>query len=169
MSTSPVDRLTERQRECLRLLFAHHKPGQIATELGISTDRVNQILKSAREKLGVSRSIEAAIMLAEAERPLSQNVGDLNVGLSTIGRKEDEAVSSDEETARRTIDTLAEAPTPFHEGHAPTSSPPLWPMPTSDRPFNELTWYQKFGWALAIALAATVLAGAMVSLQNAIH
>ena len=144
------------------------KPGQIATELGISPDRVNQLLKSAREKLCVSRSIDAAILLAIAEGNPSYVLGAQNVGVSSgqpIGNQEG---SFGEETVQQAMSALAEVHVPFEHERA-SEAPLLWPIPTPARPFNGLTWYQKLGWGVAIALGATVLAGAMVSLQNAIH
>lgn len=169
MIDDALDRLTERQRECLRLLFDHFKPGEIAEQLGISTDRVNQHLKAARERLGVSRSIDAARILASAERGPSQIVGAQSVGLASGASRSDQAPSSGADRVQEAYAVLAEAHAPYRVEHVMAPSEPLWPVSTSARPFNELRWYQRLGWAVAIALAGTVLAGAMVSLQNAIH
>lgn len=168
MTNDAVSRLTERQKQCLRFLHAHLKPGQIATELDVSTDRVNQLLKSAREKLGVSRSIDAAILLATAEGNPSHVLGAQDVGVPSGQPIGDQEGSFGEETVRKAMAALAEAHAPF-ERERTAEAPLLWPIPTSARPFNGLTWYQKLGWGVAIALGVTVLAGAMVSLQNAIH
>ena len=62
-----VDRLTEREKEPLRLWLNHKSAKEIALELGISHHAVEKRLKMARAKLGVASSLEAARMLAEAE------------------------------------------------------------------------------------------------------
>lgn len=167
MTQDRIDRLTERQRECLRLLFAHYKPGEIATRLGISTDRVNQHLKGARERLGVSRSIDAARLLAEAETPPSHAVGAQDMGLLKAPSPVDDSDAFD--GGDEPVPMLRERHAPYHvEPDLAGIDVPV-PLPTRRRPFNELTWYQRLTWGLAIAVGATVLAGAMISLQNAFH
>lgn len=170
MSTDRINRLTDRQRECLRLLYAHYKPGEIATRLGISTDRVNQHLKAARERLGVSRSIDAARQLAAFENASSHAVGDHAVGLVPHPPTADDEPAFDEGADHGATAVLHEELAPYHVEPDPGLAADLpLPLPTRRRPFNELSWYQRLAWGVAIALGATVLAGAMVSLQNAIH
>ncbi|KEO98729.1 hypothetical protein EH32_06380 [Erythrobacter litoralis] len=60
-------RLTDREKDCLRLWLDHKTAKEIARELGISHHAVEKRLKSARTKLNVLSSREAARMLAEAE------------------------------------------------------------------------------------------------------
>lgn len=60
-------RLTERERDVLRLLVRGHDVKSIARELSISTTAANERLRSARLKLGVSSSREAARILAAEE------------------------------------------------------------------------------------------------------
>ncbi|USI73181.1 sigma factor-like helix-turn-helix DNA-binding protein [Sphingomonas morindae] len=169
MNTNRTDRLTERQKQCLRLLYAHYKPGEIATRLGISTDRVNQLLKAARERLEVSRSIDAARILHEAEADPSHIMGAQPVGVAAPPRRDEDSTVFAEPAGRQADIALREEHAPYQALSAPRSSELPLPVPTRRRPFNELIWYQRAAWGLAIALGATVLAGAMVSLQNAIH
>lgn len=76
-----LPRLTEAQREVLRLLFARLRPGQIARQLDISENAVNERLRNARRTLGVGTSLEAASMLAKAEGadPYKPLVADVSV------------------------------------------------------------------------------------------
>ncbi|TCD02226.1 histidine kinase [Erythrobacteraceae bacterium CFH 75059] len=60
-------RLTAKERECLRRWRDHATAKEIALDLGISHHAVEKRLKSARQKLGVATSLEAARLLAEAE------------------------------------------------------------------------------------------------------
>ena len=62
-----VSRLTIKERECLIRWLNHETAKQIALTLGISHHAVEKRLKSARAKLGVGSSIEAAQMLARVE------------------------------------------------------------------------------------------------------
>ena len=53
MRPEGLDRLTEKQRECLRLVYAHKETKEIARILGLSPDGVNQRIKTAMRILGV--------------------------------------------------------------------------------------------------------------------
>lgn len=64
---SLLERLTEREKQCLRAWLEHKTAKEIALELGVSHFAVEKRLKMARTKLGVSSSIEAARLLAECE------------------------------------------------------------------------------------------------------
>lgn len=59
--------LTEREKETLRLLAAGHDAKSVAVALGLSVHTVNERLRAARRKLGVSSSRAAARRLLEAE------------------------------------------------------------------------------------------------------
>ncbi|MEN7538203.1 LuxR C-terminal-related transcriptional regulator [Aurantiacibacter flavus] len=62
-----LERLTEREKEPLRLWLQHKTAKEIAVELGVSHHAVEKRLKMARIKLGASSSLEAARILGEAE------------------------------------------------------------------------------------------------------
>src|SRR5262245_57702439 len=61
-----LQKLTDREKETLRLLLAGHDAKSAARFLGLSVHTVNERLRDARSKLGVSSSREAARRLAEA-------------------------------------------------------------------------------------------------------
>ncbi len=58
--------LTEKEKEALRLLLAGHDAKSAALELGISVHTLNDRLRAARRKLGVTTSKEAARVLSQA-------------------------------------------------------------------------------------------------------
>lgn len=64
---SQLTRLNERQKQVLRLYYQGLEAKEIARELGITPNTVNQHLRDARRILGVGRSVQAARLLAEAE------------------------------------------------------------------------------------------------------
>jgi len=74
--------LTDREKETLRLLLSGHEAKSIANELGLSVHTINERLREARRKLGVSSSREAARILAEAEHGTPNFLGDSILGVS---------------------------------------------------------------------------------------
>jgi len=67
-SSESIAKLTEREKECLRLWLGHKTAKEIARELGVSHHAIEKRLKMARTKLGVGTSLEAARLLARKER-----------------------------------------------------------------------------------------------------
>jgi DNA-binding CsgD family transcriptional regulator len=72
MDEPRLSRLTEKQRECLRLVYAHHSSKEIAPRLGVEPGTVDQYIKAAMRTLGVSDRRAAARMLAEHEAGTGQ-------------------------------------------------------------------------------------------------
>lgn len=62
------DTLTDKEKDALRLLLRGHDAKSSARELGLSVHTVNERLREARRKLGVTSSREAARRLAAEER-----------------------------------------------------------------------------------------------------
>jgi len=65
--TESVALLTERERQCLRLVHAHFNSKQIARELGIRPGTVDRHCENATRKLQVENRIAAALALAARE------------------------------------------------------------------------------------------------------
>lgn len=84
-SFNQIAKLTERQKEILRLLFNGHDAKSAALELGISVHTVNEHLGEARRALGVSSSRAAARLFAQSEghTPRNQGPDDLGVAAAT--------------------------------------------------------------------------------------
>jgi len=99
MNQQRLARLTDKQRECLRLVYAHMSSKEIAPLLGVEPGTVDQYVKAAMRILGVCDRRAAARMLAEQEdrivQPLVYQPLDIAVvgepamfGASTEGRRE---------------------------------------------------------------------------------
>lgn len=73
-------RLTQREREVLRLLGRGHDAKSAAAALGVSVHSVNERLREARGKLGVTSSREAARLLL-AEEGGAQEIGSKSFGV----------------------------------------------------------------------------------------
>ncbi len=65
--TKALSRLVGVKLRCCGLLLAGHDAKSVARDLGLSVHTVNDRLRDARRKLGVSSSREAARILADAE------------------------------------------------------------------------------------------------------
>lgn len=94
MSDAAIARLTENEKECLRRRLRPQTAKEMAIDLGISPHAVEKRLKMARTKLGLSSSLAAARLLAEAEgyQTLVPRPSDLLVGAP--GVEEEVAVAS---------------------------------------------------------------------------
>lgn len=62
-----VSKLTDLEREALCALLRHSQIKDVARSIGKSPFAAEQRLRRARQKLGVGRSIDAALMLARVE------------------------------------------------------------------------------------------------------
>jgi DNA-binding CsgD family transcriptional regulator len=88
--------LTEREKETLRLLFSGHDIKSIASHLGLSPHTVNERLREARRKLGVSSSRQAARLLAAGEPHDSIFSADKHSGVVRPAASVDAAARSDQ-------------------------------------------------------------------------
>lgn len=96
--TKGLQRLTEREREILRLIHLRHSVKSAAARLDRAPGTVETHLKRIREKLGVSRSSDAADMLADFERssipvpddqvPRSTGIDEVTRGAAFRGREQ---------------------------------------------------------------------------------
>jgi DNA-binding CsgD family transcriptional regulator len=66
--TTGLNGLTAKEKDALRLLLRGHDAKSSARELGLSVHTVNERLRDARRKLGVTSSREAARLLLAEER-----------------------------------------------------------------------------------------------------
>ena len=72
MNPECLARLTDKQRQCLRLVYAHMSSKEIAPLLGVEPGTVDQYIKTAIRILGVGDRRAAARMLAEHEGERAQ-------------------------------------------------------------------------------------------------
>ncbi|WP_157696601.1 sigma factor-like helix-turn-helix DNA-binding protein [Porphyrobacter sp. CACIAM 03H1] len=62
-----LERLTDREKECLLRRLHHQTAKEMAIDMGLSSHAIEKRLKMARTKLGVSSSLQAARLLAASE------------------------------------------------------------------------------------------------------
>jgi DNA-binding CsgD family transcriptional regulator len=120
MTGSP-ESLTPAQKEVLRLYHRRFSAGEIARELDISTTAVTERLRSARAKLDVSSSAEAARLLFDHENEVDETTQD--------------AVASRAEDTENTVVAPEQAPESEHQKlgdtrsgvtSPPQSRPSMW-------------------------------------------
>lgn len=75
-----LETLTDKEKQTLRLILRGHDAKSSARELGLSVHTVNERLREARRKLGVTSSREAARRLLEAEGETPETLGHKALG-----------------------------------------------------------------------------------------
>lgn len=90
MGDDPFDALSDLEKEALRLFLVSSDQKELARRIGRSPATVEQRLARARRKLGVARSLDAALLLAE--RDGNQTYGTAIYGESLHGEAEKTAL-----------------------------------------------------------------------------
>jgi len=163
MGHDRLDRLTEKQRACLRLVYAHLSSKEIAPRLGVEPGTVDQYIKTAMRILDVADRRAAARMLAEHEatagQPLVYQPLDIAVlgepamfGASTEGRR-NTAFGG----AMREDRALFDLSLP-----SPGASFRL-PLPIGDGRPNDLSPLMRLGWIFALILLIALAFGLFVT------
>lgn len=163
MERDPVARLSEGQRECLRMVYRHMETKEIARILGISPDGVTQRIKTAMRILGVNRRKDAALMLAEAEGldsypPLVHPPRDIASipELATIGPSTEGGWHSGSSGEAMREEQVAFAAAPF------VRSPAL-PLPIGGARPDDVGWQKRLAWIASITIGIALAFGALVA------
>jgi DNA-binding CsgD family transcriptional regulator len=159
--TERAARLSEGQRQCLRLVRRHKTSKEIARELGISKATVDQRLRIAGEKLGVVTRTEAALLLEAVEGAIYDRVSYAPVDIepdhlqrSTSPRLEDAGIGAKTE--------LAEAQAPYW-GASPANGLGTIPLPIRRGKQNTLTPAQRLLWIALIMLGLAMFGVVMLA------
>lgn len=169
MESSRIDKLTEAQRVCLRMVLMHLSSKDIARELGISPHTVDQRLRMAIQALGVANRFEAARILARYETPnayqsavyqsphVAQTAAPATVHLSDIhGVRQDETGFHGSSVREEQIAFRTPA---FATGGSFINLP----IPTPGRERNDLSIVQRLGWIVTIAVATALAFGGLLA------
>jgi DNA-binding CsgD family transcriptional regulator len=159
------DRLTERQRECLRLVHHGHEVKEIARALRIGPSAVVERLRAARKTLDVDNSRLAARMLAEHEgnttyiRHVDMPDWLAEPGLAPALLEPSRAEGPGE--AHR--DRVMEAPASFEA--LPILLPAKgfpWPFRTGERSNNDLTHTERLVMSVCLTVVFAIAASMSV-------
>ena len=162
MTQDRLARLTEKQRECLRLVYAHMSSKEIAPHLHVEPGTVDQYIKAAMRTLGVSDRRAAARMLADHEagdaRPLvSQPLDIAQIGepamfaTSFEGRQSRSGGAMREEQAKFEI-LPPNPPAVFH-----------LPLPIRGGQPHDLSPVKRLGWILLLILLIALSFGFFIT------
>jgi len=171
MTISNVDRLSDGQRDCLRLVLAHHNSKEIARELGVSPHTVDQRLRTSMRILNVQSRFEAARKFAGLDtevryQPLIYQMLDVESQCkngkldSSTGR-----IVSDETGSATDISKVAKV-----DGNVAVMAfekseirHPQLPIPRHRGERNNLGTVERLGWILAIAIASALSFGGLIA------
>jgi len=167
MAEDPLARLTEAQREVLRLWSMHRSAKEIGRELGITHWAVNERLRSARRALGVANSGEAARLLAAAEA--GDTYKRLVCDAPRVAAPGDHVIfpghdEDGEESSRVSRSSVREEGAPWE------AAPPRLrlPLPRYRGDDNDLTIRLRLIWIGTIAIAAVVILGALITISSGV-
>ena len=147
MGDDPINALSDLEKEALRLFLVSSDQKEVARRIGRSPATVEQRLARARRKLGVARSLDAALLLAEHE------------GRSTYGT----AIYGDSLHGGPAAAALKLWPPKDHGARQS-----LMFFPTRGRPWNTLPAWARLVMILGGMLALLILAVAAVSLGEGV-
>ncbi|GAA0328918.1 hypothetical protein GCM10009087_43920 [Sphingomonas oligophenolica] len=177
----PREALTERERQCLRLVFARLRPKEIGRELGISHHTVNGHLQQAMRKLGATSSLEAARQLHATEHPdAPESVTGYPFGVefphdpSRLGTSQHGASNVEGGIGNRVRDSaFGERWAAYAFPLAGRFPPVRWPLSGSGENRNDLTPAERLFWIatgmLAVAIIAFMGAAAVESIQRTLQ
>lgn len=173
-SAEDIDRLSERQKEILRLVHRRYETKDVARELDLAPGRVNKDIAQAKGILGVGRRAAAARILVEFETLQAPPDGGHSVAGYSMPLPQTEITRSDQPvveplgTQRDEPDELRETQMPYTAAGTLSLSIPL-PLPTNGRPRNDLKGMSLATSVAIIAVASLFAAGAAVSLLFAFN
>ena len=147
MGGNPIDALSDLEKEALRLFLVSSDQKELARRIGRSPATVEQRLARARRKLGVARSLDAALLLAEREG--NETYGRAIYGESLYGEGEKSGLNLWPPKGRGAAQSLSI-------------------FPTRGRPWNTLPAWARLALILGAMLALLIAAVATVSIGESV-
>jgi DNA-binding CsgD family transcriptional regulator len=166
MNVDRVKRLTDKQRECLRLVYRHMETKEIARELGLSPDGVTQRIKSAMKTLGVDRRRDAALILAEAEGlgPYPRQVyQSRDVASAPEPVMLVPSIEGERQHGAPPVGALREEQSAFEVAPSLHSRGLQLPLPIRGGRPNDLNSWQRLGWIFAVMLMIAFMFGVFLA------
>jgi DNA-binding CsgD family transcriptional regulator len=177
MERDRLARLTEQQRICLRLVYAHLTSKQIAPMMGIEPGSVDQHIKAAMRVLDVPDRRTAARMLADHEaqngiQPLVYQPLEIAAQPDPV-KFEGPVESGQPFSVGASGGTIRVEQANFHEEQAgfrivPAGGASTPPLSIGNRSPGDLNWLARLGLIAAIAIGVALAFGALLSAAEAL-
>ena len=153
-----IERLTEGQLDCLRLVAQHLSSKEIAVQLGISSHTVDQRIRGSLHVLGVERRSQAARLVAQESEAYQRLIYQAPyIAAAPVDGQQEGAISHQIRHADR-AEGAGETGLETEQRSQPRS-PLVLPFATRSRPSNEMSVGQKLTWIVIIAVGTTFSAG----------
>ena len=167
MKPDRIERLTEKQRECLRLVFMHRSSKEIARELGIGADAVDQRIKTAMRTLDVESRTDAARLLASHEglgpyQRLVYQMPDV-VPEGVVPSIEATATEGTRIADEPYGTAVREEQASFQALHWRPARALPFPLPIEGEGRNGLRPWQRVAWVVGIAIGTAIAFGAFLT------
>jgi DNA-binding CsgD family transcriptional regulator len=159
MDADRMERLTDKQRECLRLVYAHFSSKEIAPRLGVEPGTVDQYIKAAMRILGVADRRVAARMLAEHEARGSQPLVYQTLDIAIVG---DPAMLRPSTGGRREAtfgEAMREDRAVFEVLPTPSLDSLKLPLPIRKGRPSDLSPLVRLGWIFALLVLIALVFG----------
>lgn len=166
-------KLTEKQRECLRLVYELNSSKDIARKLRISSHTVDQRLRAAIHKLDLNSRVDAAIALARHEG--SSKREDVEPYQSLIYQPPYIAPNDPTHPITPLVDRgaqqekytgnnmMQEEQRTFAVAHSPLQAGYSMLLPIFGGEENDLTIWQRLGWIMVIAIGSALAFGSVLA------
>ncbi len=159
-----VERLTEGQQTCLRLVYRMQSSKQIARTLGISRHTVDQRVTLACRRLGVTTRAEAALIVADYDRMVAPDRIDLSAAALAVAPSDPPAMPQLAAAEHDDATSVYELESTDHSLSRSARRATLrLPLPDGKEAENDLTIAARLSWILAICGFATIVFGVLLA------
>jgi len=163
MDSDRLARLTEKQRECLRLVYAHLSSKEIAPRLGIEPGTVDQYIKAAMRILGVADRRAAARMLAEHEARTAQPLVYQSLDVAIVGDPAMFGTSTGGQQNAAYGEAVREERAVFHVHPTPSLESLKLPLPIRDGKPSDLSPLWRLGWIFLLIILIALAFGLFIT------
>ena len=163
MEPDRLARLTDKQRECLRLVYAHLSSKEIAPRLRVEPGTVDQYIKAAIRILGVADRRAAARMLAEHEAKASQPLVYQPLDIASRGDPAMFGPSTGGEPRATFSEAVREDRAMFNVHPTPSLDSLKLPLPIGKRKPSDLSPLVRLGWIFALLVLIALAFGVFVT------
>ncbi len=168
MVDTSFPKLSDGQRDCLRLVLVHLNSKEISRELGISPHTVDQRLRGAMRVLGVNSRFEASRKFAEHEgrgpyQPLIYQPSDIENISNTANLDESTRQEKEVASGLNTKTSNIGGSAVILNFDQTVTKANRFPFPRFRGEKNELSTLERLGWIIIIAIGSALSFGGILA------